>query len=91
ACGAPVAAFDLPALREVLDGRAALVEPGDLVGLVQAAQQLTRPAPKPPRWSWQDAGRATWQVYDRAIARGDAAFMPAGPRASRRSQMAESR
>jgi glycosyltransferase involved in cell wall biosynthesis len=91
ACGAPVAAFDLPALREVLDGRAALVEPGDLVGLVAAAQQLTRPAPKPPRWSWQDAGRATWRVYDRAIARGDTAFVPAGPRAGRPSQMAESR
>ncbi len=89
ACGTPVAAFDLPALREVLAGRATLVEPGDLGGLVQAAEELERPAPRPPSWSWEDAGRATWKVYGRAIARGDEAFVPAR-RARRRRQMAQS-
>ncbi len=89
ACGTPVAAFDLPALREVLAGRATLVEPGDLGGLVQAAEQLERPAPRPPSWSWEDAGRATWKVYGRAIARGDEAFVPAR-RARRSRQIAQS-
>lgn len=79
ACGTPVAAFDLPALREVLCDRAMLVEPGDLTGLVQGAESLQRPAPRPPRWSWEDAGRATWRVYDRAIARGGrGAFVTSG-------------
>ncbi len=77
ACGTPVAAFDLPALREVLHGRASLVEPGDLQGLVQAAEDLQRPAPQPPRWSWEDAGRATWRVYRRALARRGEAVAPA--------------
>lgn len=90
ACGAPVAAFDLPALREVLHERATLVEPGDLAGLVQAAQRLRRPAPKPPGWSWEDAGRATWQVYHRAFAGREALFVPAR-RSGRREQMAETR
>jgi glycosyltransferase involved in cell wall biosynthesis len=89
ACGTPVAAFDLPALREVLAGRATLVEPGDLGGLVQAAEELERPAPRPPSWSWEDAGRATWKVYGRAIARGDEAFVPAR-RARRSRQIAQS-
>lgn len=75
ACGTPVAAFDLPALREVLDSRAALVEPGDLAGLVRAAEELRRPAPSPPSWSWEDAGRATWRVYERALARRGEAFL----------------
>lgn len=75
ACGTPVAAFDLPALREVLGGRAALVEPGDLGGLVKAAEALSRPAPKPPNWSWEDAGAATWRVYERALARRGEAFI----------------
>jgi glycosyltransferase involved in cell wall biosynthesis len=77
ACGTPVAAFDLPALREVLGGRAAFVEPGDLAGLVEAAQRQRRPAPRPPQWSWEDAGAATWRVYKKAIARRGEAFAPA--------------
>lgn len=88
ACGAPVAAFDLPALREVLHDRATLVEPGDMEGLVQAAQGLRRPAPKPPRWSWEDAGRATWQVYHQAFASREALCLPAR-RGSGREQMVE--
>jgi glycosyltransferase involved in cell wall biosynthesis len=63
ACGTPVAACEVPALREVLGERAAFVEPGDLASLIESAQRSTRPAPAPPRWTWQDAARSTMQVY----------------------------
>ena len=66
ACGTPVAAFDVPALREVLDGRVQLCEIGDLAGLIAAAEAATRPAPEPLSWSWQNAASATWEVYDDA-------------------------
>ncbi|MCL2769090.1 MAG: glycosyltransferase, partial [Solirubrobacterales bacterium] len=70
ACGTPVAAFQLPVLHEVLGERATLVERGDLVELIQAAERMRRPAPAPPPWSWEDAGRCTWGVYSQAIAEG---------------------
>lgn len=63
ACGTPVAACEGPALREVLGERATFVPRGDMDGLVRAAEAATRPAPPPPRWSWQDAARASWGVY----------------------------
>ncbi len=63
ACGTPVVACDAPALREVLGERATFVAPGDMAGLIQAAQAASRPAPPPPPWSWQEAARATWGVY----------------------------
>jgi glycosyltransferase involved in cell wall biosynthesis len=66
ACGTPVAASDLPVLREVLGERATFVNPGDLAGLVAAAEAVTRPAPEPPAWTWEDAARATWESYERA-------------------------
>ena len=66
ACGTPVAASDVPALREVLDGRATLRAVGDLDGLVAAAEAAERPAPPPPAWTWEDAAHATWQVYCQA-------------------------
>jgi glycosyltransferase involved in cell wall biosynthesis len=73
ACGTPVVACDVPALREVLDGRATLVACGELGALIDAAQAATRPAPAPPAWTWQDAARATWEVYGHAMhQRGDA-------------------
>jgi glycosyltransferase involved in cell wall biosynthesis len=78
ACGTPVAAADGAALREVLGDRATFVEAGDMAGLVEAGQRATRPAPAPPRWSWEDAARATWQVYARAAA--EAAEQPAPSR-----------
>lgn len=68
ACGTPVAACEIPALREVLGERAAFVEPGDLKGLIEAAERTSRPAPAPPSWTWEDAGRATWHVYEQALA-----------------------
>jgi alpha-1,3-rhamnosyl/mannosyltransferase len=71
ACGTPVAASDVPAVREVLGGRAVLVPAHDLDGLVAAAEAAVRPAPSPPAWSWQDAATATWNVYrEAAEARG---------------------
>lgn len=72
ACGTPVAAFDQPALREVLGEKATLVEPGDFAGLLRAASALRRPAPAPPSWTWEDAGEATLNVYKRAAEQRDA-------------------
>lgn len=66
ACGTPVAVSDLPVLREVLGDRATYVEPGDLSGLIAAAEASSRPAPAPPPWTWEDAARATWESYERA-------------------------
>jgi len=63
ACGTPVVACDVPALREVLADRATLVGVDDLEALVRAAERATRPAPAPPPFSWDDAARATWAVY----------------------------
>ena len=68
ACGTPVVACDVPALREVLGDRATFVEPGDMDALVAAAEGVARPAQAPPDWTWQDAGRATWKVYAEALA-----------------------
>ena len=68
ACGTPVTACRTPALEEVLGERATFVEQGDMRSLIAAAEAATRPAPAPPAWSWQDAPRATWEVYSRALA-----------------------
>jgi glycosyltransferase involved in cell wall biosynthesis len=68
ACGTPVAACDVPALREVLDGRVSLTDVNDLDGLVRTAEALSRPASEPPAWTWDDAAAATWDVYEQALA-----------------------
>ena len=68
ACGTPVAACDVPALREVLDGRATFAEVDDLEALVAAAEAAERPAPAPPAWSWDEAAERTWEVYREAAA-----------------------
>ena len=67
ACGTPVAACDVPAVREVLDGRVELMEIGDLAGLIVAAESAHRPAPPPLTWTWDDAAAATWEVYEDAV------------------------
>jgi alpha-1,3-rhamnosyl/mannosyltransferase len=67
ACGTPVVACDVPALREVLDGRAILRDVDDLDGLLAAAESAQRPAPAPPPWTWRDAAEATWSVYAEAV------------------------
>lgn len=67
ACGTPVVASDIPVLREVLGDRATFVEAGDLEGMLAAGAAAVRPAPAAPDWSWADAARSTWQVYEEAL------------------------
>jgi alpha-1,3-rhamnosyl/mannosyltransferase len=71
ACGTPVAACDVPALREVLQDRATFSAVDDLDGLVAAAESAKRPAPPPPAWTWDDAAEATLQVYSEAAVQAD--------------------
>ena len=66
ACGTPVVACDVPAVREVLGARATFVQRDDLAGLLAAGAAARRPAPAPPEWTWEDAARATWTVYAEA-------------------------
>ena len=66
ACGTPVVACDVPGVSEVLDGRATLVDPEDIETLVEVAERVERPAPDPPSFTWDDAARATWRVYEEA-------------------------
>jgi glycosyltransferase involved in cell wall biosynthesis len=68
ACGTPVVACDVPALREVLSDRATFVDRDDLSALLEAGAAARRPAPRPPDWTWTDAARATWEVYAQATA-----------------------
>jgi glycosyltransferase involved in cell wall biosynthesis len=67
ACGTPVAACDVPGLREVLGGLVELSDAADLDALVRTAEALSRPAPIPPAWTWNDAAAATWDVYEQAL------------------------
>jgi alpha-1,3-rhamnosyl/mannosyltransferase len=67
ACGTPVAACDVPAVREVMDGRVRLSDVNDLEGLIAAAESAQRPAPQPLAWTWEDAAAATWEIYGEAI------------------------
>jgi ABC-type sugar transport system substrate-binding protein len=64
ACGTPVVACDTAAVREVLGDRATFVARGDMDALILAATAAKRPAPPPPPWTWEDAARATWRVYE---------------------------
>ena len=82
ACGTPVAACDVPAVREVLDGRVTLNAIADLEGLIASAESARRPAPPPLTWSWYDAAAATWDVYE------EAARAPARWRGARRRVLA---
>jgi glycosyltransferase involved in cell wall biosynthesis len=72
ACGTPVAAFAVPALREALEGRrgVTLVEPGDVGALVAAAEALAGAAVDPPARTWDDVARDTLAAYERAGAPG---------------------
>ncbi len=90
ACGTPVVACDVPALREVLDGRARFVPRGDLDALMETAQAMQRPAPSPSAWSWQDVAEATWRVYERAVAQASERCT-AGRGRSRRATAASAR
>jgi glycosyltransferase involved in cell wall biosynthesis len=70
ACGTPVVACEVAALREVLGDRATFVARDDLAGLLAAGAAARRPAPPPPAWTWDDAARATWAVYADALGAG---------------------
>lgn len=67
ACGTPVVACEVPALLEVLGGRATFVAREDLAGLLAAGERASRPAPAPPAWTWEEAAQATWAAYGRAL------------------------
>lgn len=78
ACGTPVAACGVPALKEALGSRASFVPAGDLGALIEAAEAARRPAPPPPVWSWRDAARETWEVYRKAGLEGAALHQDGG-------------
>jgi glycosyltransferase involved in cell wall biosynthesis len=77
ACGTPVVASDLPALREVLGDQAELVPPGDAGALADAlARVLEDPGGEPARtarraraaaFTWRACAQATLTAYRRAL------------------------
>ena len=69
ACGTPVVASDVPAVREVLGDRAQLVDRDDLAALIAAGERAQRPAPPPLDATWDGVARATWEVYAEARSR----------------------
>jgi glycosyltransferase involved in cell wall biosynthesis len=77
ACGTPVVAADLPALREVLGDQAELVPPGDAAAIAGAlAKVLDDPGGEPAKaarraraagFTWAACARATLSAYRRAL------------------------
>jgi glycosyltransferase involved in cell wall biosynthesis len=77
ACGTPVVATDLPALREVLGDQAELVPPGDAAAMADAlAKVLDDPGGEPARaarraraaaFTWAACAQATLSAYRRAL------------------------
>jgi glycosyltransferase involved in cell wall biosynthesis len=77
ACGTPVVASDLPALREVLGDQAELVPPGDAAAMAAAlAKVLADPGGEPARaarraraaaFTWSACAEATLSAYRRAL------------------------
>lgn len=69
ACGTPVAAYAVPALREFLEGRPGvrLVEPGDLGALLAAGRELAGTEVERPTRTWADVAQETLAVYERAL------------------------
>jgi glycosyltransferase involved in cell wall biosynthesis len=80
ACGTPVVASDLPALREVLAEQAELVPPGDADALADALLRvLDDPGGEPARaarraqaagFTWDACARASLAAYHRALGSG---------------------
>ena len=68
ACGTPVAAYAAGSLVELLEDRpgAALVEPGDLQGLLAAAEALAGTRAAAFGRTWAEVAEETWRVYERA-------------------------
>jgi glycosyltransferase involved in cell wall biosynthesis len=72
--GVPVAASDLPVLREVGDGWPTYFDPSDPADAARAILAALADPPNPAvghslasRFTWTAAAEATWDVYDRAI------------------------
>lgn len=65
ACGTPVAAYGAGGLPEALAGAtgARLVEPGDLDGLLDAAEALAGTRAEPLPRTWAEVAEETWAVY----------------------------
>jgi glycosyltransferase involved in cell wall biosynthesis len=81
ACGLPVVASNAPALREVLDGAALLVQPLDAAGLAEAMAAALGDEPlrahlreaglkRATLFSWERTARETAVVYHEAARRG---------------------
>ena len=68
ACGTPVAAFAIDALREQYEGSddVTLVEPGDYATLLDAAAALSGHHASTPSRTWDHVARETWAVYESA-------------------------
>jgi len=66
ACGTPVVACDVPAVREALGDRAEFCPVDDLDALIRLGEQAMRPAPAALTFTWSDAAAATWAVYEDA-------------------------
>jgi glycosyltransferase involved in cell wall biosynthesis len=78
ACGTPVVAGDVPALREVLGDQAELVDPGDAGALAAALAKAVEDGGGPARqarrahaatFTWQRCAQATLSAYTRAAYR----------------------
>jgi hypothetical protein len=69
ACGTPVAAYAAGSLTETLAELpgTVLVEPGDLGGLLAAAEGLAGTRAPAPARTWADVAEDTWRVYERAV------------------------
>jgi glycosyltransferase involved in cell wall biosynthesis len=68
ACGTPVAAFAIEALREQYadSSDVALVESGDHAALLAAAEALTTQRATTPTRTWDDVASETWAAYESA-------------------------
>lgn len=71
ACGCPVAAYAAGGVPEAVAGGTGveLVEPGDVSGLLAAAERLSGASAEPPARDWSDVAHETWEVYERALSR----------------------
>jgi glycosyltransferase involved in cell wall biosynthesis len=69
ACGTPVAAFAIDTMRELHAGSddVALVEPGDLHGLLDAAEAFAGKHATAPVRTWSEVAAATWNTYGTAL------------------------
>jgi glycosyltransferase involved in cell wall biosynthesis len=77
-CGSPCVASDIPALREVADGAARLVDPRDPASIAAGLRDVlddsaladclrTRGRANAARFSWKNAARTTLAAYDAAM------------------------